>query len=68
MKPLAIIAALLLLTGCGPMRVGSPQFQHAPELVCIVVIEERPSKISAEVAEAAINACRNAAELEEKKP
>jgi hypothetical protein len=61
MKPTAMMG-LMLMIGCSPrLRVGSPQFQHAPELICIIVINEQPDKISAEVAEAAISACRGAA-------
>jgi hypothetical protein len=71
-KPLAMIPMLLLLAGCSPhMRVGSPQISRAPELICIVVIEEDPHKITEEVAQAAIHACRDGIdrhESEEKKP
>jgi outer membrane lipopolysaccharide assembly protein LptE/RlpB len=64
MKSLAIIA-VLSLTGCGThMRVGSPQFQRAPELICIVIVD--PDERNEEIAKAAINACREAIEEEEK--
>jgi hypothetical protein len=65
---------LILLTGCSPhMRVGSPQVSRAPELICVVVIEQEPHEISAEIAQAAIHACREGidhheADAEEKKP
>lgn len=69
------LTMMLMMAGCSPrLRVGSPQFQHAPELVCIIVIQQQPDKISGEVAEAAIAACRKAADAqakeqeEEKKP
>lgn len=59
--------AVMLMIGCSPrLRVGSPQFQHAPELICIIVINEQPDNISAEVAEAAIAACRGAAAQQQK--
>lgn len=62
MRPQPILLPILFLAGCAPhLRVGSPQFQRAPELTCIVIIES-PDKISAEVAQAAVNACRDAME------
>jgi hypothetical protein len=58
---------LMLMIGCSPrLRVGSPQFQHAPELICIILIEEQPDTISAGVAETAIHACRAAADEQAK--
>ena len=60
-------ALMLMMMGCSPrLRVGSPQFQHAPELICIVVIEGEPDSTSADVAEAAISACRGAADTQTK--
>jgi hypothetical protein len=59
--------ALMLMVGCSPrLRVGSPQFQHAPELICIIMIEEGPDRMTTEIAEAAIAACRGAAEEQKK--
>jgi hypothetical protein len=61
------MTALMLMGGCTPrLRVGSPQFQHAPELICIIMIEEGPDRMTAEIAEAAIAACRGAAEEQKK--
>ena len=66
MKGLAM-TAMMLMVGCSPrLRVGSPQFQHAPELICIIMIEEGPDRMTAEIAEAAIAACRGAAEEQKK--
>lgn len=62
MRPVAIMTAVVLLTGCHTVRVGSPQFQRAPELICIVVVEPD----NEQVAQAAINACRKAIEEEER--
>ena len=51
--------ALFLLTGCHPrIRVGSPQFQRAPEITCVVFVQG--DHIDAALAQAAINACREA--------
>jgi hypothetical protein len=61
------MAVLMLMVGCSPrLRVGSPQFQRAPELICIVVIEGEPDSTSADVAETAISACRGATENQTK--
>lgn len=60
------LSALVLLTGCEPhLRLGSPQFQHAPELICIIVIE--PTKVSTEIAKEALNTCRATAVFEKEK-
>jgi hypothetical protein len=57
---------LVLLTGCEPhFRLGSPQFQHAPELICIIVLD--PNKVSAEIAKAALNTCHENALLEKER-
>ena len=66
MKQLTTMA-LMLMVGCSPrLRVGSPQFQHAPELICIIMIEEGPDRMTTEIAEAALAACRGAAEEQKK--
>ena len=54
------IMLLLCFTGCR-MRVASPQFHRAPQITCIVVVETN-DKQSKEIAEAAMNACRDALE------
>jgi len=58
----------LTLTGCHPrFRVASPQFQRSPQITCIVIVQS-DSKVSAELAQAAVNACRDAIEQKEPKP
>jgi len=54
-----LFIALGLLAGCrSHMRVGSPQLkiQRAPEITCIVVVQS--DEYSAEIAHAAIIACK----------
>lgn len=63
MRPLPI-PALLLLAGCHGLRVGSPQIQRAPEIRCIVIVQS--DRISKEIAELAVNACKDA--IEQKQP
>jgi hypothetical protein len=68
-EAIASVAVLALLTGCDgghQLRVGSPQFQHAPELTCIVMVEG--NTINVDVAKAALDACKAAIEREQKKP
>ena len=60
----AMSAALLLpLAGCHSLRVGSPQIQRAPEIRCIVIVQT--GTISKEVAELAVDACREAIDHEQ---
>ena len=60
MKAIAGFLAAIALTGCGQhLRIGSPQFQRAPEITCIVFIQG--DKINEELAKAAISACTDAA-------
>jgi hypothetical protein len=57
----AILISLLLLMGChNHLWMAPPRFQRAPELTCIVVVQS--DRISAEIAEAALSACRDARE------
>lgn len=53
-------ATLLPLAGCHTLRfrVASPVVQRAPEIRCIVVVQT--DKISEEIAEIAMNACKDA--------
>jgi len=62
-----LIPPLLILTGCHPrLRVGSPQFQRSPQITCIVIVES-DSKVSVELAQATLNACKDAIEQKEPK-
>lgn len=55
-----LLSSALLLSGCQTLRLGSPQIYRAPEIRCIVVVQT--DHISEEVAEMAVNACRDAIE------
>jgi hypothetical protein len=56
-----LIFALLPFTGChSRLRLASPQIQRAPQVTCIVVMQG--DKISEELAEAAMTACKDAIE------
>jgi hypothetical protein len=55
------IAALLLLTGChNRLRLASPQIQPNPQVTCIVLVQT--DKLSAELAQTAMDACKDAIE------
>ena len=53
-----IVLATTLLSGCHTLRLGSPQITRAPEIRCVVVVQT--DHISEEVAQMAINVCRDA--------
>lgn len=54
-----MMPALALLMGCGQhLHVASPQFQRAPEITCIIIVES--DKISMAIAQEAIATCKDA--------
>jgi len=65
MKYLVLTFAFALFGCHNRLRVASPQISRAPELTCIVVVQT--DKWSAELAQAALEACSNAMRREERR-
>lgn len=57
------IAAAILLTGCRTVRVASPQYQRAPDLTCVVILQTD----NAELAKSALAVCTDVVERKGKK-
>ena len=59
MRPVWFVT-IMTLCGCG-QRIASPNFQRAPQITCIVIVE------NPQLAETAIQACRDAIQGKEKR-